>query len=820
MSGTDGVLDTIATGALPVALETLWKVSLVLLFGSVLTWLLRRRSAALRHMIWTFTVCGALIVPVAALIAPSWRVRLLPALEAPAIQTAESSAKRSETSAANTSATTREPQLDRGQTTAARTQIAADTSKSVNLSWPMALLAVWMLGAIAVYSWVVSRLIAVGLLARKSRLITDESWLNALEAARGRLGIRRPVRLLELPGNTTPMTFGLLSSTIVLPEDARSWSPARQRIVLLHELAHVRRRDVLVQLLGQVACAAYWFHPLVWYAARQLRIEREHACDDTVVSAGERPSEYASHLLAVARAYRATPALQPAALAMARPSQLEGRLIAVLAPGMRRAQLTGRRVLLSACIAIGIILPLSALTPVSRAVTNVVEQQSAEVISYSRPTDPLAQRWSWAFAETARRTPRRGYWVGYSITRQSYANNGVISGSGFDLSQLSRRPLQTQLFGTQPAEYRGRGRGPLITRDIAILFRFDGRARTIDDASGVRVHSMHLGTDLEGLPVYWLGHATDAQSISWLTDQFYVLPTSQYRDEVIDAVGVHQTASLAVPFLSRVLAEESDPELRAEAAEGLGEQGSPDAERLLREVVQKDPSLGVRREGAEALGAFTTPTATAALLELAHKADDSDVRTQATEALGEQSTPEALRALEDLVFNADDLDVMREAAESIGDMTDDMGFAVLYKVLRSHPRWEIRAEAAESMAEIDPAQSISALEEAIFRDRDQRVQEDAVEAAGDLGERAHPLLRRVIRDHPDPEVRSKARETLDESPRRSMRDRLNSLSGSPSPSPSLYRYRRHHRPHLRHRASSTKDLRGTSWCRSTSMNRS
>ena len=753
MSGMNGLLEAFATGAGPVALETLWKVSLVLLAGSGVTWLLRRHSSSLRHLIWTFTVVGTLVVPIAVVVAPSWRVRLLPALQTtPATRDARTDAPAQPTPIAGES---RQPLTQRAATPQPTPHIttAVNAAGSVRWSWPLVLLTAWLLGAIAVYAWIVSGLISVALLARRATAITDEGWLRALQSTRARLAIRRPVRLLEVSGNTTPMTFGLFRSTIVLPAEARTWSAARQRIVLLHELAHVGRRDVLVQLVGQIACAAYWFHPLAWYAAKQLRIEREHACDDTVVSAGEKPSEYATHLLAVARAYRATRALQPAALAMARPSQLEGRLIAVLTPGVRRARVTGRRVLVSACVALGTIVPLAALTPVSRSVTNAVLRQSADVIAYPRPTDALGQRWSWAFSETARRTPRRGFWIGYSIRRQSYAGDGVISGSGFDLGQLGRRPLQTQLFGTQPTEYRGRGRGPLVTRDIAILFRFDGRAQTIDDASGVRVHSMHLGMDLEGLPVYWLGHASDAQSIDWLTVQFYALPASEYRDELIDAVGTHQTASLAVPFLSRVLAEEKDASLRAEAAEGLGEQGSPEAERVLLELVPKDPSSDVRREGAEALGALTTPTATAALLDFARNSADQDVRMEATEALGEQATPAALRALEELVFNSDDIDVMREAAEALGDMTDDMGFAVLYKVLRSHPMWEVRSEAAESMAEIDPSLSISVLEESIFIDRDARVQEDAVEAAADLGESGLPLLRRVIRDHKNPDVR-------------------------------------------------------------------
>jgi hypothetical protein len=115
-----------------------------------------------------------------------------------------------------------------------------------------------------------------------------------------------------------------------LPEEADDWPEDRRRAVLLHELAHVRRRDVLTQWLGLAACAAYWFNPLAWWASSRLRAEREQACDDLVLEAGERPCDYAAQLLGVARSLRPVRALAPAALAMARPSGLETRLRSIL----------------------------------------------------------------------------------------------------------------------------------------------------------------------------------------------------------------------------------------------------------------------------------------------------------------------------------------------------------------------------------------------------------------------------------------------------------------------------------------------------------
>jgi hypothetical protein len=109
--------------------------------------------------------------------------------------------------------------------------------------------------------------------------------------------------------------------------------------VLLHELAHVRRRDLVGHTLGRLACAFYWFHPLVWTAARELRSESERACDDLALSCGTRAADYAEHLLDIVTSIRrdATPSV---ALAMARRKEFEGRMLAILDPHLRRANPT------------------------------------------------------------------------------------------------------------------------------------------------------------------------------------------------------------------------------------------------------------------------------------------------------------------------------------------------------------------------------------------------------------------------------------------------------------------------------------------------
>ena len=133
-----------------------------------------------------------------------------------------------------------------------------------------------------------------------------------------------------------PMVFGTRVPTIVLPVAADAWSQDRRRAVFLHELAHVARYDCLTQLAAAVACAVYWIHPGVWWVAWRLRVERELACDDRVLTAGTRPAEYARHLLDLAYFLQSREVLAHAAN-MARPRQLEGRLLAIIDAATNRA---------------------------------------------------------------------------------------------------------------------------------------------------------------------------------------------------------------------------------------------------------------------------------------------------------------------------------------------------------------------------------------------------------------------------------------------------------------------------------------------------
>ena len=175
------------------------------------------------------------------------------------------------------------------------------------------------------------------------------------------LDLKRRCRVRLSDAVPVPMVWGFFRPVILLPADAKHWQPERHRAVLLHELAHIQRRDWLMQTIAQLTCAVYWFNPLVWVAMRRMLAEAEQACDDHVLNAGYQSTDYAQHLLDIVRNVKAAGATSRAAVAMARPSKMEGRLRTVLAENRNRHPVTKVAVAIGLLVLTCFAVPMGAM---------------------------------------------------------------------------------------------------------------------------------------------------------------------------------------------------------------------------------------------------------------------------------------------------------------------------------------------------------------------------------------------------------------------------------------------------------------------------
>ncbi|MBS1813073.1 MAG: hypothetical protein JST84_33210 [Acidobacteria bacterium] len=354
------------------------KSALVLMLMLGLVKVFSRSSSAIRHLLLAMALCACLGLPLLTLVLPAWRVGIFPAPQNPIVRMHQAQ----KSSATKVSFT---PQIE---TFPLEQAGFADSPMEgpVELDWPLIATAAWAIGAWVVIARMLMGTVLVWLLRYKAQPLASEAWQQLMAEAAQPLGLTRKVRLFVSDDAAMPMATGIVTSIVLLPAEAMLWSRAQLKTVLLHELAHVKRFDCLTQLAATFTCALYWFNPLAWLAARQMRALRELACDDEVLAVGTRASEYASCLVGVAKAVDGTKYTSPLAVGMAC-SHLEDRIASILNPARHRRCLSWRFVGMITLLIVSLMIPLSTIQPFAQS--TVQEQKAKE--RESRAAEVIAE---------------------------------------------------------------------------------------------------------------------------------------------------------------------------------------------------------------------------------------------------------------------------------------------------------------------------------------------------------------------------------------------------------------------------------------------
>ena len=376
------------------------KGSLLFLLAFLVVGFLGRASAATRHAVWTFALGAALVLPVLFLVVPGWQVSVLPgspappAPEAPVAPEAPPAPRAFAIPApapmspvppvivereARRGITVLTQRYGRGAVvvehhTAGAPSVAFgfDTaeqhpealSSGFGSDWRVWLLLVWAVGvAVVALRWVLA-VLGAWRLVQTAEPVYDLDWLELKERVAFGMDLSRPVRLLRSDRVSVPVAGGVFDPVVVLPRDADTWPEERREVVLAHELAHIVRRDCLTQTLAQGALAIHWFNPLAWMSYRRFMLEREHACDDFVLNNGALASDYAQHLVEIARRFRRESLALAATAPMARRSNLEGRILSILDPERNRKGATSPRLAAVGVLTLALVAPLAAFQPV------------------------------------------------------------------------------------------------------------------------------------------------------------------------------------------------------------------------------------------------------------------------------------------------------------------------------------------------------------------------------------------------------------------------------------------------------------------------
>lgn len=331
----NGFLESV-TGALP-DLAVRSTAMFVVAIGMSIAWI--RASAAQRHLLWNAALIGSLALPILYLSTPKWRVWPM--------GTEGAIAGRSNPEFVRSDGADDLPSVAKAPSPVPL-DYALDTPSARPTRFPSwDFLHSTSLQSILGAMWLAGTLLGLGRLglgftrlhsiARQADPACGQvaSMLSKLSHA---LGMEHPVRGLVSRDAVSPMTWGWRHPIVLLPAEAQSWSSERLRMVLLHELAHVRRSDFASQLAGELARCIYWFHPLAWWSLRGLRIEQEAACDDWVLASGANPEDYAEELLKITAHLPHRFPEAGVALAMGRAQRIEARVHAILEPHRNRSQ--------------------------------------------------------------------------------------------------------------------------------------------------------------------------------------------------------------------------------------------------------------------------------------------------------------------------------------------------------------------------------------------------------------------------------------------------------------------------------------------------
>jgi beta-lactamase regulating signal transducer with metallopeptidase domain/ketosteroid isomerase-like protein len=353
------------------------KVSLIIALAYLAIMLFKRASSAVRHMIWTFSIIGILLMPFVAVTIPDFYLPILNPLNQ--INNSEPIAP-SHTEIVHEQSVT-DASMSEGAHSAGN-NVNIEKSFSFPVSLQSLLTVIWLVGSLMVLSRLTIGLARVRFINKHATPLRSKEFNLIQKTCAERTGIIRTVRLLMSDKVPIPVTIGIFMPIIMLPENADNWTRQRKELVLMHEYAHIKRCDVFSSGLALLATILYWYNPLVWLASIKLNIERERSCDDFVLSKGSKASEYAHHLLEIAKSLNGVKWSTSIEVAMAQKSSLEGRLLAILNDKLHRGTLKISTMIIMGLIIIGFTVPLTSMQ-ISRRSTSPVEITGEDELAVS-----------------------------------------------------------------------------------------------------------------------------------------------------------------------------------------------------------------------------------------------------------------------------------------------------------------------------------------------------------------------------------------------------------------------------------------------------
>ena len=803
------------------------KVCLILFVAGLVSLALRDASAAARHLVWTLAIVVILVLPVGSSMLPTWNINLpvnnfwsaydvpapsapsaapvapaavapvelvAPAAVAPLMHTpvvphatpGDAGTHANEHAHLSTPVTVETHGVNEAAAIAGVTPAASTASSLPPLRTILA--AIWIMGFLLVLGRLITGLLGLRRITSQAVTVTDPATLRIVDSVRRQLGIERQVEIRKTSRKMPPFTVGIRNPMVILPNSGEIESEERLRIVLLHELAHIKRFDWLTQIVGEVACAVHWFNPLVWIAHTRQQVEQEMACDNAVLNNGASPSSYATSLLDIVRDMRSSSWPVYASTAMARTSTFEGRVLAILDSSRIRSGLYPLRAVGLAMVLMVLTVPIVAMQPVGAESVVTAETETlesppvvgpeidrvAETPASALPVPPPVS----AAAPVLSNSEEEGEEPAGTTNVVEIPRSADVLDSPEGISRVTSEE-ETRVEDKSSESLVTRAKMNLESREEAAVdtTKLFAMIRALNDEEPeVRKTAIYilgemedpraidaLGKILTSDPLaelrsraaWALGEIEDERAIPALMKAVED-ENGEVRKNVVWALGQIESED-ALPALSKA-AKDPNPKVRKNAIWAIGEIESPAAVGILTEAL-KDDDEQVRRSAAWGLGELEDDDAIPGLV-VALRDMDSEVRRYAAIALAESESMEAVEPLM-LALKDENEEVRRMAVWGLGELEALEAVGALSLALANDVSEDVRKNAAWALAEIESSEAIPALVVAM-NDLSVEVRRTAIYALGELEDTsAMPGFLRALSDD-DEEIRSRAAWALGE----------------------------------------------------------
>jgi beta-lactamase regulating signal transducer with metallopeptidase domain/HEAT repeat protein len=758
-------------------IHSLWQGALIAALLGLVLLALRKAPAAWRH---TACLIALIAMPVMPLLTSLQSVRNAPAA---AVQPSTAASELSPAPGA-LAGTPQEAIKQPNQSEASGVEQTSTTRRNVHLEalFPW-IVGAWLIGVLLLSLRVIAGFMGAHRLVNYGTAAVSAEIAAAATRIAQRIRVSQTVRVLASVRAPVPMVIGFMRPVVLMPVSLLSGLTLSQiEAILAHELAHVRRYDYAFNVLQTVLETLFFYHPAIWWLSKQLRDEREHACDELAVSlCGDDPIFYSRVLLTVEQWRGERISFAPAATG----GSLALRIRKLIGEDERRFDV-GPRWFAGVITVVGVLLAGSGVWhDRADAQTPSTQQIAKGDTTRARPssidrftgTGDLAARWNWA-NETARRKGAERYWIGY-----------VVAGSGDDVNwfYLDRNlPVQVgdswfsghMRFNGEFSNMRFSGiglrsmLGDYAPQQHAVFVAFDATSRR---TRLVRVHLANFVFPMhfDRMPLFWLDEVNGVESIRTLASLEQQAANAEVWGDLAAAIGAHADKRESMPILVRWMNDRSAPhELRVEAVEALAYHESPEALTAIVRLARSGEHEDLRAEAVEALQDMPLAAAADTLMNFARTLDTDRLRREAVESLGERKEPHIAAWLEQMARSSD-TNVGTQAIEALANMPDNRGAAAVTKLALDKTLYrDTRIEAIESIADIADVTNllnqadhpIAVLERIIFDDPDLSVQIKATESLGDIEHsRVVTVLQKIVASHPQEAVQIEAAETLADS---------------------------------------------------------